>query len=51
MLPLFDVIFGTVWKPGKDEFPMTGLAGERATGFLDGIIWPVRHRLLWVLVV
>jgi sterol desaturase/sphingolipid hydroxylase (fatty acid hydroxylase superfamily) len=48
MLPLFDVIFGTVWKPGKDEFPMTGLAGEKATGFLDGIIWPVRHRLLWV---
>jgi sterol desaturase/sphingolipid hydroxylase (fatty acid hydroxylase superfamily) len=45
MLPLFDVIFGTAWKPGKDEFPKTGLAGEKATGFLDGIIWPVRHRL------
>jgi sterol desaturase/sphingolipid hydroxylase (fatty acid hydroxylase superfamily) len=43
MLPLFDVIFGTAWKPGKDEFPMTGLAGEKATGFLDGFIWPVRH--------
>lgn len=47
MLPLFDVIFGTAWKPGKDEFPSTGLAGERATGFLDGIMWPVRHRLAW----
>jgi sterol desaturase/sphingolipid hydroxylase (fatty acid hydroxylase superfamily) len=47
LLPLFDVIFGTAWKPGKDEFPMTGLAGEKATGFVDGIIWPVRHRLLW----
>jgi sterol desaturase/sphingolipid hydroxylase (fatty acid hydroxylase superfamily) len=47
LLPLFDVIFGTAWKPGKDEFPMTGLAGEKATGFLDGIIWPVRHRLSW----
>ena len=45
MLPLFDVIFGTAWRPGKDEFPMTGLAGEKATGFLDGMIWPVRHRL------
>jgi hypothetical protein len=31
--------------PGKDEFPKTGVAGERATGFLNGIIWPVRHRL------
>jgi sterol desaturase/sphingolipid hydroxylase (fatty acid hydroxylase superfamily) len=49
MLPLFDLIFGTAWKPGKDEFPMTGLVPrEQATGFLDGIIWPVRHRLSWV---
>jgi sterol desaturase/sphingolipid hydroxylase (fatty acid hydroxylase superfamily) len=47
MLPLFDVIFGTAWKPGKDEFPKTGLAGEKATGFLDGIIWPVRHWFSW----
>ena len=47
MLPFFDVMFGTAWKPGKDEFPMTGLAGEKASGFLDGIIWPVRHRLSW----
>jgi sterol desaturase/sphingolipid hydroxylase (fatty acid hydroxylase superfamily) len=46
MFPLFDVIFGTAWKPGKDEFPKTGLTPrETATGFLDGIIWPVRHRL------
>ena len=46
MLPLFDVIFGTAWKPGKNEFQMTGLVPhERATGVLDGIIWPVRHRL------
>jgi sterol desaturase/sphingolipid hydroxylase (fatty acid hydroxylase superfamily) len=47
MLPLFDVIFGTAWKPGEDEFPKTGLAGEKAIGFVDGIIWPVRHRLSW----
>jgi sterol desaturase/sphingolipid hydroxylase (fatty acid hydroxylase superfamily) len=46
MFPLFDVIFGTSWKPGKDEFPKTGLASsDTASGFLDGIIWPVRHRL------
>jgi sterol desaturase/sphingolipid hydroxylase (fatty acid hydroxylase superfamily) len=44
MFPLFDVIFGTAWKPGKDEFPKTGLVPrETATGFLDGIIWPIRH--------
>jgi sterol desaturase/sphingolipid hydroxylase (fatty acid hydroxylase superfamily) len=46
MFPLFDVIFGTAWKPGKDEFPATGLTPrETASGFLDGIIWPVRHLL------
>jgi sterol desaturase/sphingolipid hydroxylase (fatty acid hydroxylase superfamily) len=44
MLPVFDVIFGTAWKPGKDEFPATGLGPrEKATGILDGIIWPIRH--------
>jgi len=46
MLPIFDVIFGTAWKPGKDEFPETGLVSrEKATGIVDGIIWPVRHKL------
>lgn len=44
MLPIFDVIFGTAWKPGKDEFPKTGLVPpKKAMGFLDGLIWPVRH--------
>jgi sterol desaturase/sphingolipid hydroxylase (fatty acid hydroxylase superfamily) len=43
LLPVFDVIFGTAWKPGKDEFPATGLTGEKATGFVDAIIWPIRH--------
>jgi sterol desaturase/sphingolipid hydroxylase (fatty acid hydroxylase superfamily) len=47
LLPLFDVIFGTAWKPGKDEYPATGLEGERATGFVDGLIWPVRHWFSW----
>jgi sterol desaturase/sphingolipid hydroxylase (fatty acid hydroxylase superfamily) len=46
MLPLFDVIFGTAWKPGKDEFPATGLVPrETASGFREGIIWPIRHKL------
>jgi sterol desaturase/sphingolipid hydroxylase (fatty acid hydroxylase superfamily) len=43
LLPVFDVIFGTAWKPGKNEFPKTGLVSrERATGFTDGLIWPLR---------
>jgi sterol desaturase/sphingolipid hydroxylase (fatty acid hydroxylase superfamily) len=48
LLPLFDVLFGTVWKPGEDEFPATGLdTGEKPAGILDGLIWPVRHRPSW----
>jgi sterol desaturase/sphingolipid hydroxylase (fatty acid hydroxylase superfamily) len=48
LLPLFDVMFGTAWKPGKDEFPLTGLdTGQKPVGILDGIIWPVRHWLSW----
>ena len=45
MLPLIDVIFGTAWKPGQDEFPRTGVSGEKATGVLDGLMWPLRHRI------
>lgn len=46
MLPLFDILFGTVWNPRKDEFPQTGLIpGEKATGVLDGLVWPFRRKL------
>jgi sterol desaturase/sphingolipid hydroxylase (fatty acid hydroxylase superfamily) len=48
IFPLFDVIFGTAWKPAKDEFPAAGLVPrDPATGFMDGLIWPVRN-LRWV---
>jgi len=43
-LPILDVIFGTAWRPQKDEFPRTGLStGEKPASLLEGIIWPVRH--------
>jgi sterol desaturase/sphingolipid hydroxylase (fatty acid hydroxylase superfamily) len=45
LFPLWDVIFGTAWRPKPDEFPATGLAsGDLPAGFLDLIVWPVRHR-------
>lgn len=44
LLPIFDLIFGTAWKPEKDEFPKTGLdTCEKAMGIVDGIMWPIRH--------
>lgn len=46
IFPLFDVIFGTVWKPGKDEYPSTGLVPRDTATSLDGIIWPFR-RVRW----
>jgi len=43
--PLWDVIFGTVWRPKPDEFPATGAtSGDVPAGFVDLIVWPVRHR-------
>jgi sterol desaturase/sphingolipid hydroxylase (fatty acid hydroxylase superfamily) len=45
LFPLWDVIFGTVWRPKPDEFPETGLVGgDVPAGFVDLIVWPVRHR-------
>lgn len=45
LLPLFDIVFGTVWRPERDEFPATGLAPREKTIALDGLIWPIRHRI------
>ena len=43
MLPLFDLMFGTVWRPGPNEFPATGLVpSEKPRGLWDGFIWPLR---------
>jgi sterol desaturase/sphingolipid hydroxylase (fatty acid hydroxylase superfamily) len=44
VLPLWDVIFGTAWRPRGDEFPDTGLAnGEKPATVWEGIIWPLRN--------
>jgi hypothetical protein len=46
LFPLWDMIFGTVWRPKPDEFPATGLvSGDVPVGFVDLIVWPVRHRV------
>ena len=47
MLPVVDFIFGTLWVPGKGEFPPTGLfSREKPQGWLDGALWPLRRRRL-----
>ena len=44
MLPLFDILFGTVWRPERDEFPATGLSSsEKPGGLVDGLVWPLRE--------
>jgi sterol desaturase/sphingolipid hydroxylase (fatty acid hydroxylase superfamily) len=43
-LPILDLIFGTAWIPGKDEFPRTGLSTkEKPASLLEGLVWPVRN--------
>ncbi|HVH75892.1 MAG TPA: sterol desaturase family protein [Stellaceae bacterium] len=47
MLPLIDYLFGTLWVPGKEEFPPTGLVSrEKPQGLLDGALWPLHRRRL-----
>lgn len=50
LFPIFDVIFGTYRAPGKAEYPATGLdSGERPSGLIEAIFWPVRSLLRRVL--
>ena len=44
-LPLWDLLFGTAWIPGREEYPPTGLVPAEQVGIIDSIIWPFRH--LW----
>ena len=44
LLPIFDVLLGSYRRPGRDEFPATGLE-VRVTRPLELVIWPARHLL------
>jgi len=44
VFPLWDVVFGTVWRPAPDEFPPTGLAdGDKPRSVWDAVVWPFRR--------
>ena len=39
--PLYDVVFGTYWRPGKDEYPETGLiSGQNMNNLRDANFGP-----------
>lgn len=43
-LPLWDILFGTAWRPSLNEWPATGLgAREKPSGIVDGLMWPLRR--------
>jgi hypothetical protein len=45
VFPIWDVIFGTAWRPAPDEYPTTGLAdGDGPRSLWDGVVWPFRRR-------
>ena len=43
-LPLWDILFGTAYRPAEDEFPeTTGLPdGDKPKTIWEGLIWPFR---------
>jgi sterol desaturase/sphingolipid hydroxylase (fatty acid hydroxylase superfamily) len=45
VFPLFDVIFGTAWKPAIGEYPETGLdTGEKPASVWEAASWPLQRR-------
>ncbi len=40
--PIMDVIFGTAYYPAPDEYPETGLSPRENPHLWEGIIWPFR---------
>jgi sterol desaturase/sphingolipid hydroxylase (fatty acid hydroxylase superfamily) len=43
--PVFDWLFGTYRRPGRDEYPPTGLEHADAPEHLhEMLLWPWRHR-------
>lgn len=46
LLPAWDLVFGTAWRPSADDWPATGLVTlEKPSGIIDGFLWPLRRRL------
>ena len=43
LLPIFDLVSGTYYRPKRDEYPATGLAtGEEPRSFIEVVTWPLR---------
>ena len=47
-LPLFDIIFGTHYRPLPGEYPPTGLDSGEVPNLLGAILWPLRRLLRFV---
>src|SRR6266404_825165 len=45
IFPIYDIIFGTYYRPEKNEYPPSGLeSGEEPNNLLNAVLWPfVRH--------
>jgi sterol desaturase/sphingolipid hydroxylase (fatty acid hydroxylase superfamily) len=45
LLPIFDVISGTYYRPKKDEYPATGLGtGQEPQSLVEAVTWPLHMR-------
>jgi sterol desaturase/sphingolipid hydroxylase (fatty acid hydroxylase superfamily) len=43
LLPVFDLISGTYWRPHPGEYPQTGLDnGEEPRSLVEAVTWPLR---------
>jgi sterol desaturase/sphingolipid hydroxylase (fatty acid hydroxylase superfamily) len=40
--PIYDILFGTYWRPAPDEFPATGVQGAHISSATQAAIYPLR---------
>ena len=44
-LPIWDVLFGTAWKPRRGEFPSTGLVPRTVEeNLINALVWPAKFQ-------
>jgi sterol desaturase/sphingolipid hydroxylase (fatty acid hydroxylase superfamily) len=46
LLPVYDILFRTFYRPTRDEYPATGVSdGDAPRTLLEAILWPIRRQV------
>jgi sterol desaturase/sphingolipid hydroxylase (fatty acid hydroxylase superfamily) len=46
LLPVYDILFGTPYRPARDEYPPTGVSdGDAPRTLREAVFWPIRRQV------